>query len=178
MYLCKLIKNIWLSKMKLKLLSLILIFFLYGCSAASPITEVTNSTSAFEGAFFEGETTEVSKNDDSLVEYRVFQHASDGFEGGSPVRFKAESRANTFCQQRNMAARTIRERAAVPPYILGNFPKIEIIFVCEPSIKRIMTETTDGEKWSQLESLANLLERGIITKEEFKVEKDKIMNKQ
>jgi hypothetical protein len=75
-----------------------------------------------------------------------------------------------------MAARTIRERAAVPPYILGNFPKIEIIFVCEPTIKRIMTEKTDVEKWSQLESLANLVERGIITQEEFKVEKDKIIS--
>lgn len=149
--------------------------FLYGCSSATPIQEVTNSTSAFDGAFFDGEITEVSRNDASLVEYRTFQHASDGFEGGSPVRLKAESRANIFCNQRNMAARTIREQAAVPPYIFGNFPKIELIFVCEPSTLNIKAVTSETTKWAELEALANLLDRGVITAEEFKVEKAKIM---
>ena len=100
------------------------IVLLYGCSSATPIQEVQNSVSAFDGAFFNGKIIEVSSNNAGLVEYRLYQHASDGFEGGSPFRFKAESRANIFCKQRNMAARTIREQAAVPPYILGNFPKL------------------------------------------------------
>lgn len=151
------------------------IVLLYGCSSATPIQEVQNSVSAFDGAFFDGEITEVSRNTASLIEYRLYQHGSDGFEGGSPVRYKAESRANIFCKQRNMAARTIREQAAVPPYILGNFPKIELTFVCEPSTLRIMTETASGAKWQQLEALANLLERGVITEQEFKTEKAKIM---
>ena len=163
----------------MKLKSAIIIFsvigLLYGCSAASPIKEANGSKSFFDGAFFQGEITEVSKNDKALVEYRIYQHASDGFEGGSPVRFKAESRANKFCEQRNMAARTIREQAAVPPYILGNFPKIELIFVCEPSTLHIKTEVTGGSKWKELEALANLLERGVITEEEFETEKGKIM---
>tara|TARA_B110000879_G_C10819880_1_gene373682 strand:+ start:55 stop:558 length:504 start_codon:yes stop_codon:yes gene_type:complete len=151
------------------------IVLLYGCSSATPIQEVQNSVSAFDGAFFDGEITEVSKNTTSLTEYRVYQHGSDGFEGGSPVRYKAESRANIFCKQRNMASRTIREQAAVPPYILGNFPKIELTFVCEPSTLGIMVETSGGAKWQQLEALANLLERGVLTEQEFKAEKEKIM---
>jgi len=164
--------------MKIKSIVLVLssIALLYGCSSATPIQEAQNSVSAFDGAFFDGETIEVSSNDSGLVEYRLYQHASDGFEGGSPVRYKAESRANIFCKQRNMAARTIREQAAVPPYILGNFPKIELTFVCEPSTLRIMTETSGGAKWQQLEALANLLERGVITEQEFKTEKAKIMD--
>ena len=161
--------------MKTKSIVLSSIALLYGCSSATPIQEALISVSAFDGAFFAGEATEVSRNDKSLVEYRVFQHASDGFEGGSPVRYKAESRANIFCEQRNMASRTIREQAAVPPYILGNFPKIELIFVCEPSVFQIKTETVGGSKWEQLEALANLLDRGIITDLEFKAEKAKIM---
>ena len=164
-----------ITKFKVIFFILPLILALYGCSSASPIQEAQDSISEFDGAFFDGEITEVSQNHAALTEYRVYQHGSDGFEGGSPVRFKAESRANIFCKQRNMAARTIREQAAVPPYIFGNFPKIELIFICEPSTLQINAEIQKDEKWSQLETLANLRDRGIITEEEFQEEKTKIM---
>ena len=52
---------------------------------------------------------------------------------------------------------------------------IELIFVCEPSTLHIKTEVAGGSKWKELEALANLLERGVITEEEFETEKGKIM---
>ena len=160
---------------KIVYLILPLILILQACSSASPIQEVGVSQSGFSGAVFEGKLTEVSQNESSLTEYRVFQHGDSGFERMSSVRYQAESRANTFCDQRNMAARTIRERAAVPPYILGNFPRLELIFVCEPSTLNVNSSGDGSSKWSQLEALANLRDRGIITEQEFLQQKEKIM---
>lgn len=145
---------------------------LQACSTASPIIEASKSNSGFDNAVFEGNVTSVSNNDKGLVEYRVFQHGNTGFITLNEVRGMAENRANRFCEQRNLGYQVIREQTSVPPHILGNFPRVELIFVCEEASQSKAQNSV--EAYDQLERLGRLLEKGLITREEFEQEKAKL----
>ena len=70
---------------------------------------------------------------------------------------------------------TLGERTSGPPYILGNFPRIELVFACaEKSIQERSNDFRD-EKYLKLVNLKKLLDGGIITQEEFQLEKQKIL---
>ncbi|RMA82688.1 SHOCT domain-containing protein [Umboniibacter marinipuniceus] len=153
------------------------ILLMTSCGGATPIQKASDSNSGFDGAFYDGESVEVSENSSGAEEYRLFHHDDVGFQNMVAVRQQAENRANQFCGQRNLASRTIREQASTPPFILGNFARIEIIFVCEePELVRLSVEQHESDKWETLETLANLRDRGVITEEEFEVEKAKILS--
>ncbi|MGI8604091.1 MAG: hypothetical protein ACR2OZ_14020 [Verrucomicrobiales bacterium] len=62
--------------------------------------------------------------------YRVYQRAATGFTTIASLREEVETRAMTFCQRQGRGIVVIGERISQPPYILGNFPRIEIVFVC------------------------------------------------
>ena len=147
-------------------------FFITACSTATPIMEASKSESGFENAAYKGKVVDVSENTQGLPEYRVFHQGSSSFVDLTDVRFAAERRMNTFCSQRGLAARTIYERSSVPPHILGNFPRVELIFVCEESSKGLARNVADS--YEQLERLGNLLERGLISQEEFDSERTKL----
>jgi hypothetical protein len=67
------------------------------------------------------------------------------------------------------------EQISEPPYILGNYPRIEIIFA-------LIDKPTDThpapqrDKYADLERLKNLLDDGALTQEEYDNEKAKILN--
>jgi hypothetical protein len=156
------------------LFNLSILALLQGCSSASPIIEASRSNSGFESAVFEGTVINVSENENELMEYRIFQHGNSGFTTLNEVREMAENRANRFCEQRKLGYQVIKEQTSVPPHILGNFPRVELIFVCEEASK---SKTTNGvEAYDQLERLGRLLEKGLITNEEFDKEKAKLFN--
>ena len=70
----------------------------------------------------------------------------------------------------------LRERTSTPPHILGNFPRIEIIFVCTANMAS--TKATNGpNKYQQLKTLKTLLDDGAITTEEYNIEKSKLLSK-
>ncbi|WP_431066668.1 SHOCT domain-containing protein [Methylotuvimicrobium sp.] len=148
------------------------LLFLNGCGTATPIMEVKRSKSNFEEAVFKGKKTFVSENTQKLTEYRIFHHADTGFTSLNQVREDTEDRANRFCEQRGLGARTVQETTSVPPHILGNFPRVELIFVCEEASKSKSKNVADA--YEQLERLGNLLEKGLISKEEFESEKKKL----
>jgi hypothetical protein len=159
--------------MSQKLISaIILLSTLQACSSATPIIEASKSNSGFDNAIFEGERVSVSKNDAGLIEYRIFQHGNTGFMTLNEVREMAETRANRFCEQRNLSYRVIKEQTSVPPHILGNFPRVELIFVCEEASKSKTKNTSAA--YEQLERLGRLLEKGLITRKEFDTEKAKL----
>ena len=60
--------------------------------------------------------------------YRVFQQGSTGFTSIETLREDVEARATTFCERQGKGMLVLGERISPPPYILGNFPRIEIIF--------------------------------------------------
>ena len=102
------------------------------------------------------------------------------FSGTSGIRRSAAQRANQFCKNidKNTQMVTISEHTAAPPYILGNFPRIEIIFVCteEPVISREQTSRPD--KYDKLAKIKKLQDNGVLTEEEFEKEKKIILNSQ
>lgn len=156
------------------LLTLGCVSILQACSSASPIIEASKSNSGFDSAVFEGRVTKVSKNEKGLIEYRIFQHGNSGFVTLNEVRGMAENRANRFCEQRSLGYQVITEQTSVPPHILGNFPRVELIFVCEEASQS--KTRNSAQAYEQLERLGRLLDKGLITKEEFEKEKAKLFN--
>jgi len=109
---------------------ILLTIFLTGCSSMSPIEKESESESHFKGAVYEGREFYRINEDVEGERYRIFHQASSSFSGTSGIRATAEGRASTFCNKEGKKMLTISEHTAKPPYILGNFPRIEIIFTC------------------------------------------------
>ena len=60
-----------------------------------------------------------------------------------------------------------------PPYILGNFPRMELVFSL---VENQNQKDPQSEKIQQLEKLKKLLDSGAINQDEFNNEKKKILN--
>ena len=150
--------------------------FLSACSSMSPIQKESESTSHFEGAVYEGKDFYTLDEEVQGERYRVFHQASTGFSGTSGIRKSATKRANDFCRKkdRNKKMLTVSEHTAAPPYILRNFPRIEIIFVC---VDKELTQTTVAvtDKYERLIKIKELLDTGTLTQAEFEAEKKKIL---
>lgn len=150
--------------------------FLSACSSMSPIQKESESTSHFDGAVYEGKDFYTLGEEVEGEKYRVFHQASTGFSGTSGIRKSATKRANDFCRKKDRSKKmlTVSEHTAAPPYILGNFPRIEIIFVC---VDKEATQTTVAvaDKYDRLTKIKELLDSGILTQAEFETEKKKIL---
>ncbi|MGJ0360700.1 SHOCT domain-containing protein [Aliarcobacter cryaerophilus] len=164
-----------MKKAIVTLSTIVFVLILSGCAKISPIMEASETKSGFAGAVYSGEKVSVSDNKEGLIEYRVFEQAETGFVPLSKVLDNVEKRANKYCEQRNLSYRAISEQTSVPPHILGNFPRVELVFVCEEASKS--KSKNFSEAYQQLEVLGNLLEKGLITKEEFDLQKAKIFSK-
>ena len=153
-----------------------LLYALSGCSAASPIQPASSSKSAFEGAVYKGETVTVSAGTPGTEAYRVFNQAATGFVSIQSVRDDTEQRAKEFCDRKGKEMESIRETTATPPFVLGNFPRVEIVFDCVNEPMAAGAATGDDPKYTRLVNLKKLLDTGVITQEEFDREKAKILN--
>ncbi|MFA6411168.1 MAG: SHOCT domain-containing protein [Syntrophales bacterium] len=159
-----------------KLLSIVItIILLSGCSIASPIQKASLSESRFDKALlYHGRTTVV---DDKVPDdaYRIFHQAATGFVSIASIRSDVEQRATEFCEKKNKAMHVLKERTASPPYILGNFPRVEIVFSCiEPTESSASTGNQD--KYEQLKKFKTLLDDGTLTEKEFIAEKSKLLS--
>jgi hypothetical protein len=122
-----------------------------GCSATGAIKPVATSKSAFEGAVYQGETTILNSPTPGGVEYRVFNQGGSGFVSLDANREDAERRATKFCTQNDKNFRPLRETLSKPPHILGNFPRVELVFECVE--KPTQPAVTTGD--DRLKGLAN-----------------------
>jgi hypothetical protein len=82
--------------------------------------------------------------------------------------------AKEFCDRKGKVMEWLTERTANPPYILGNFPRIEIVFDCIE--KPLSSPTVDDPKYTKLVNLKRLLDNGVITQAEFDKEKANILS--
>jgi hypothetical protein len=153
------------------LLFVLVALFLNGCGTAAPIQKYSESKSHF------------SKNppliDTNIPEndlYRIYHRAASGFVSIEAIRETAEKRATEFCEERGKAMKVVGEQISNPPYILGNFPRIEIIFACVDKPKNDQPAFEDTE-YIKLTNLKKLLDSGAITEKEFEQEKSKILDK-
>jgi hypothetical protein len=151
-------------------------YLLLGCSVTSPIQPASSSKSAFEGAVYKGETVTVSAGTPGSEAYRVFNQGATGFVSLQSVRDDAEQRAKDFCDRKGRAMESLRETTATPPYILGNFPRVEIVFDCVDRPTAVEPATGDDPKYTKLVNLKKLLDAHVITQDEFDREKAKILN--
>jgi hypothetical protein len=111
-----------------------------------------------------------------VEEFRVFEEGATGFVSMGSVRDSAEQRATDFCSRKGKAMESFRETTATPPYILGNFPRVEIIFGCLDKPAELTSTGNEDPKYRKLIELKKLLDSGVLTQQEFDQEKSKILN--
>ncbi len=155
-------------------LNMLLVFILTGCATASGIQPAEKSVSKFDTAMvYKGQENIVGSNDNNDREYRIFHQGATGATPSSAIRHSAEKRADEFCNRENKKMKAIRERTSVPPHIFGNWPRIEIIFICVE--KDESNEYDEDKKYNNLLKLKKLLDQGVISEQEFNQEKTKIL---
>ena len=141
-----------------------------GCSTSSPIQQYGESQSSFRH-----QTELLSHNFPETDVYRIYHRAATGFVSVQSIRQSAEKRAEDFASRQGKGIVVLGEQISQPPYILGNFPRIEIVFAlidkpidANPTVRR--------DKYSDLERLKKLLDQEAITQDEYDREKAKILN--
>lgn len=162
-----------------KVIAVVGLIFLAGCAQKSPIEKASESASHFDDTFYEGNKDFYIADDPKEGErYRIFHQASTGFTLTSVLRKSASKRANEFCRKTEKGTEmyTISEHTASPPYILGNFPRIEIIFVCSPKEETYYPKQTTSH-YDDLFKIKELHEKGILTDKEYQKEKEKILTR-
>ena len=156
-----------------------LAFVVAACAVTSDIQKVSESESHFEDAVYEGRDYYIAEEKVEGEQYRVFHQASTGFSGTSGIRQTATLRAQKFCKEMDgdKVMFKVSEHTASPPYILGNFPRIEIIFVCVERELPDPVVVDNSDKYDQLERIKSLYDDGALTKEEFDQEKKEILSR-
>ena len=156
-------------RVSLTFLMLIAVILLVGCSTVSPILKVNESESYFNKSAFKGHIVYEAANIDKIEgeRYRLYHRGASGFVPFRAVRNSAIAKAERFCRDNGGKMRIISERIENNILIPGNFPKIEIIFVCEEN---------NDVPYDTLLKLKELLTKGALTEEEYEKEKSKVLD--
>jgi hypothetical protein len=149
---------------------------LTACAVTSPIQLASSSKSGFDGAVYKCETVTTGVPATDSEPYRVFIQGATGFVSMQSVRDDAEQRAKDFCARKGKEMESLTETVAKPPFIFGNFPRIEIVFDCVVASAPTLAAPTDDPKYTKLVNLKKLLDTGEITQAEFDQEKAKILS--
>ena len=62
--------------------------------------------------------------------YLVSRQAATGFSGSGTLKADALREANEYCASQKKQLKVINTTEAQPPFVLGNFPKAEVEFMC------------------------------------------------
>lgn len=62
--------------------------------------------------------------------YTVTKQAATGFSGSGTLKAEAFQEASSYCDQHGKSLQVVSTHEASPPFILGNFPKAEVQFMC------------------------------------------------
>jgi len=148
---------------------------LLGCAIASPITPAATSKSPF-WFFGWGDPQMLVSNVPDGEQFRISHRGSTGFTPVSALRRSAQARATEFCEGKGRAMTPISEQTSSHPHILGNFPRIEIVFVCTE--KPLTANAPPAEdSYKRLIRLKELLDAGAISQEEFDQEKREVLER-
>jgi hypothetical protein len=60
----------------------------------------------------------------------VSRQAATGFSGSGTLKAEAFKEANEYCMAQQKKMQVVNTSEAQPPYVLGNFPKAEVQFMC------------------------------------------------
>lgn len=64
--------------------------------------------------------------------YMVSRQAASGFSGMGTLKADAIGEAARYCESNDKVFEAIETEESEPPYILGNFPRVELHFKCMP----------------------------------------------
>lgn len=62
--------------------------------------------------------------------FMVSRQAATGFTGIGSLKADAITEANAHCAKRGQRASVTDTQEAAPPYVMGNYPRVEVRFVC------------------------------------------------
>ena len=147
-------------------------------SSTTPVEKADQSDSNFNPLVYNGSTSILREDIPDSEAYRVFQKGGSGFVTLNNVRAKAEKRADEFCARKSQVVEVIRQTTSVPPHLVGNFPRVEIVFACVPPAEGASAKSEfQGDDYDQLRKLKALLDEGVITQDEYDREKAEILNR-
>lgn len=111
--------------MKIRFLAAIssLVILLTSCATSSPIASFSGRESYFKTA-----PRLMKHNYPASDVFTLYQRAASGFESIQSIRNQVERRAEIFANRQNKSIVVLGENISEPPYILGNFPRIQIVF--------------------------------------------------
>ena len=164
-----------ISKLRTPLCLTSIAALLSACASAPPVQPARTSKSEFAGAVYSGQTVELDKPTPGAETFRAFQQGSTGFVSVASVRANVERLASQHCARRGQVVRPVQETASTPPHVLGNFPRVEWLFECADPRKAETQVGPDTDKFAKLEKLKKLLDDGALTRQEFDVEKSKLL---
>jgi hypothetical protein len=151
---------------------------LVACASNPPVQPVTGSKSQFDGAVYSGEVSVIDRPTLGVEAYRAFYQGGSGFVSVSSVRETVEDMDDKHCARKGQAVRPLQETTSKPPHILGNFPRLEIVFECVPATLLTAGGTPGADKLGQIERLKKLLDSGALSQQEFDREKAKMLGTQ
>jgi len=62
--------------------------------------------------------------------FLVSRQAATGFSGSGTLKAEALAEAGSYCTQHNKVLLVTEAKEVGPPYVMGNFPKAEVSFMC------------------------------------------------
>ena len=62
--------------------------------------------------------------------FMVSRQAATGFSGSGNLKAEVFGEANQYCKSNGKVLQVVSTQEAAPPYILGNYPKAEVQFMC------------------------------------------------
>ena len=152
--------------------TLVVAMLLSGCAVDSPVQKVSESTSRF------GKNPPLmSSNVPSHQMFRIFEQASTGWVTIASLRESAEQRAEQFCERQGKGTLILGQQKSNPPYILGNFPRLEIVFACTDKPAGTRASGAVDDQYTKLSNLKKLLDEGAITQQEFDQQKARILSR-
>jgi hypothetical protein len=150
----------------------LLIAYTFGaCATSTPIRRYSESKSAFNSG-----PQLMSHNVPTKDIYRIYHRASSGFNSMDGLRQDVENRATDFCERQSKSMVVLGEKISQPPYILGNFPRIELVFAAVDKPKSQQRTGSGTSRYDDLRKLKELHDSDVLTDEEYEREKRKILN--
>jgi len=84
--------------------------------------------------------------------FMVSRQAVTGFSGSGTLKAEAFKEANQYCLSQKKVLQIVNTSEAQPPYVLGNFPKAEVQFMClEPNDSELARPKLKKEADSAIE---------------------------
>ena len=131
--------------------------------------------------------------------FMVSRQAATGFSGSGTLKAEAFQEASQYCAKLGKSLQVVSTHEASPPYILANFPKAEIQFMCldakdvelnRPKLRKEADSVIEikndihtkdesikpKDVYAELIKLDDLRKKGIITEAEFDVQKKKFLS--